>query len=226
MERGVPSASAMPPQVRGSGRDHLAFFGRPLFWVVVVGTLFGLPLLRSLLRPRPEMPPTLATLPHFSFTRENGSHFGTDELHDKVWIAARFDRDDAGEISRAMHDLERRMRKLGESFELVSLGTSGETPAELAAYAQEHHTNPRRWALVTATSPDEARTFAAVRRSLELDSFKFSAPLALVDRQGHLRGVYDLSLDAVTAGRTDAKTPPPATMDQLVYDAALLVNGY
>jgi cytochrome oxidase Cu insertion factor (SCO1/SenC/PrrC family) len=191
--------------------------GRPWFWALTVGALFALPLLRVFFRDPPKLPPVRGQAPAFTLTRESGQPYGAKDLEHKVWVAARFNLDDKTPGMKTMHDLERHMRKLGDAFMLVSVAVDPDkdTTAALTGYAQSHKTNPRRWALVTGPLDEVKR----VRAGLELDPSRMATdPLVLVDGHGRIRGIYDMA--AGTAA--DAKD----TLDQLMYDAALLVNDY
>ncbi len=191
--------------------------GRPWFWVVMVGSLFALPLVRVFFRDPPKLPPVRGTVPAFALTRESGLPFGTRELEGKVWVVSRFNLDDATPGMKTMHDLERHMRKLGDGFMLVSLAVdpARDTTAALAAYASGHKSNPRRWTLLTGPL-DQLKQ---VRSALMVDPSRLATdPLVLVDAHLRIRGVYD----AASGTAADAKD----TMDQLMYDAALLVNNY
>jgi cytochrome oxidase Cu insertion factor (SCO1/SenC/PrrC family) len=188
--------------------------GRPWFWVLCIGTLFGFPLGRSLLRPRPVSPVVRGQAPAFSLLRESGQPYGLGNLKGKVWVVSRFGADDAPQM-KAMHHLERHMRKLAEAFMLVSVAAEPEHELpKLRAWAQAHQTNPRRWALVGGP-PGEV---AALRAALQIEaSAAVPAPLVLVDAQGRIRGVYDAA--GIPADFQE-------TMERLMYDASLVVHDY
>jgi len=184
---------------------------RPWFWALAIGTLFALPLVRTFLRPAPKLPPVRGAVPAFALTRETGQPFASGELDGKVWVAARFSVDAERPQARAMFELERRMRKLGDAFELVSLAPDS-TPPALADWAERHKTYARRWALVTGAPA----ALAPLMKALELDTpgGASDATLVLVDIHGRIRGRYD------------ASPADKDSLEQLIYDAALLVNNY
>jgi hypothetical protein len=211
---------------------------KPIFWIAIIGGLFALPLVRTFLRPPPKLPAVYGTVAPFSLARETGvagtapSMFGTAELRGKVWVAARFQADDKKPSARAMLDLERHMRKLGDAFWLVSIdaaaapAAAADTPAaaqppDLAAasrnFALNHRTNPRRWAFVSGAGA------SALLTSLKLDGAAGSSDseLVLVDSELRIRGFYDFGAATQSDKRSDRET-----LDQLMYDAALLVNHY
>src|SRR6185503_16081485 len=82
-----------PAHVHDHGFSWLV--GRPWFWALVIGSLFSLPLIRTLLRPPPKFPPVRGTVPAFTLTRESGKPFGEKDLANKVWVVSRFSDDDA-----------------------------------------------------------------------------------------------------------------------------------
>src|SRR5437867_3538011 len=112
---------------------------RPWFWALGVVILFSLPLVRTLMAKPPALPEIMGQLGDFRLVRENGNSFGSRELTGKVWVAQFFS--PAENPSRAtMESLERRMRKLGDAFFLVSFTVKPETDTveRLAVYAREH----------------------------------------------------------------------------------------
>jgi hypothetical protein len=184
---------------------------RPWFWALAIGALFAFPLVRTFLRPAPRLPPVRAQVPRFTLVREGGAEFGSNELQGKVWVAARFAVDAQRPQMRAELELERRMRKLADAFELTSFAPDA-SPPELADWSRTHQIYARRWALVTGTPEKLAPVLAA----LELDApgGASDSTLVLVDTHGRVRGRYD-------ASPTDKDS-----LEQLVFDAALLVNNY
>jgi hypothetical protein len=176
--------------------------GRWWFWVLAVGVLTALPLVRAFLRPLPKMPPVLGALPAFHLTRESGAPFSSVDLHTKVWIASSFGDEDRP-ATKAMHELEKHMRKLAEAFELVSVAEPSTPPGALAAWATEHKVNPRRWvALAGDTKP--------LRDALGLDAHPDR--LVLVDQRGRIRGTWDQLA--------------PERLDDIMYAAELVVHEY
>jgi hypothetical protein len=179
--------------------------GRWWFWVIVVGTLTALPLVRAFLRPMPKMPPVLGAVQPFQLTRESGAPFSSTDLHTKVWVAASFG-DEGRTGMKAMHELEKHMQKLAEAFELVSVAEPGTTPGTLAAWASEHKVNPRRWVALTGETQ-------ALRQSLGLASN--ADRLVLVDVRGRIRGIWDM-----VEGRL------PAQLEDVMFAAELVVHEY
>ena len=196
-------------------------FSRPLFWVAVIGTLFALPLVRTLLRPEPKLPPVRSRVPETlaGLVRETGEPLSVTTLRGKVWVAARFELDDQKPGARAMLELERHVRKLADAFAMVSIapprfGGDSEAVRRMREYALNHRINARRWIFVSGSDA------GALLHALELDGPAGSADneLVLVDSELRLRSRYDV-------GSADP-AQEKETRDQLLYDAALLVNHY
>lgn len=182
----------------------------PYFWAAIAG-LIAIPAIRPLLRYEPAPPPVLYRLPPFSLIDSAGRPFGSVELEGRVWVAD-FIFTRCGSIcpllTQAMSRLDRRYRENGvEGIHLVSVTVDPEfdTPDVLAGYGGAHGIDPGRWSLLTG--PPEAI------RSLITEGFRFAhepAPgadpaaggdlieiahtgkLVLVDRQGGVRGLYDI----------------------------------
>lgn len=196
--------------------------GRPWFWALAIGLLFGFPLVRSLLRPQPQAPTVLGLVPAFSLEREDGRPFGSRDLAGKVWVVGQFDPRDDSPTLTVMHALERHMHKLGESFELVTVSTvpTRDTPEALSAYANAHHSNPRRIAYLTGS----VESVGFLRTAVPIDpNPRAEVPLVLVDSHLRIRGIYDAK--KLAAELADSTKLPKSQMEALEYDAALLVNG-
>jgi hypothetical protein len=179
--------------------------GRWWFWVLAVGVLMGLPLVRAFLRPMPKLPPMLGVVPAFHLTRESGAPFSSVDLHTKVWVAAPFG-DESRITMKAMHELARHMQKLAEAFELVSVTDPGTTPGTLAAWAAGQKINARRWvALAGETRP--------LREALGFDAHPDR--LVLVDVRGRIRGTWDVSDKRLSE-----------QLEDIMFAAELVVHEY
>ncbi len=199
---------------------------RPLTWVVLVGALFGLPLVRSIVRSVPPPPPIYSTVPDFTLTDETGAPFHRHQLDGRVWVADFiFTRCPTAcpLLSARMEKIQKRTRQLGRAFHLISFSVDPEhdTPAELASYARRYHANPRGWNFLTgpladvqAAVTDGFKIFFAKEKPDNAPSPDFltivhGERLVLVDQKARIRGYYDATDDGI---------------DQLVSDVALLVN--
>jgi protein SCO1/2 len=197
--------------------------GRPLFWVVLVALVAGVPLARTLQLRLPPPLPVLGTLPPYSFVNQHGQPFGSKDLQGKVWIANFiFTRCPTvcPVFTARMAGIQHRVRNLGDAIHLVSFSVDPEydTPPVLLAYAQRHKASPRMWTFLTGDPESIKQTVVdglkvAMGREGPADdlmSIFHGNHFVLVDAQGRIRGYY-LSND-------------DQAVENLVRDAGLLVN--
>jgi protein SCO1/2 len=200
----------------------------PWFWALALGTLFGVPLVRSVRRQLGAAPAVLGTLPAFALTDQAGHPFGTRELAGKVWVADFIFtacQEACPLLSQRMQDVGRRTKQLGPDFHLVSISVDPErdTPARLAEYAARYAANPVRWSFLTG--PAEAIQDAVTngfkvgmgREAVTPDGggptfFQIfhGEHLLLVDRQLRIRGYFPAT---------------PEGIDQLVEAIGRVANG-
>ena len=223
--------SATPPGSSTSGLLQRVV-RRPLFWLLLVGLLFGLPVGRSLTRSLPPPLPVLSQLPDFALVDENGKPFHRHDLDGRVWVADFVFTRCPGAcplLSKKMEKIQKRTRNLGRAFHLVSFSVDPEhdTPAELHAYARRFHANPRGWTFLTG--PLEAMQAAVVKgfkiamvleppapasdgggRGAEFFDIVHGEHFVLVDQQGRIRGYYEASEEGI---------------NDLVAGVAMLVNS-
>jgi protein SCO1 len=203
--------------------------GRPTIWILALGLLFAVPLVRSMTRRLSAAPPILGTLPAFSLTDQRGQPFGTRELAGKVWVADFIFtacQEACPLLSERMKQVGQRARNLGPDFHLVSISVDPErdTPEKLAAYAARYGANPLAWSFLTG--PADAIE-AAVVGGFKVGMGKEKQPtpgngeaagngefwqifhgenLVLVDRQLRIRGYFQtdpqgIDLLVAAAGR-------------------------
>jgi hypothetical protein len=151
--------------------------GRWWFWTAAVVLLFAQPLVRTLLREPPHLPPKLAVLPSSRLRAE---------LRGKTWIAG-FHASSA-ELLR----LHRRLRKLGDTFRIVVLddaSPSHDPLAPLSAVIDGKSTriNARVWRWVgdNPATPELCRALALA-----------PGTAAVIDADGQLRGRHSLGVKA------------------------------
>src|SRR5450432_2127786 len=219
-----PSPAPSPPRRGAAAR----LVSRPLFWMVGLGLLFGVPLVRSVRRQLGAAPAVLATLPAFALTDQTGHAYGTRELAGKVWVSDFIFtacQEACPLLSQRMQDIARRTKHLGPDFHLVSISVDPErdTPARLAEYAARYSANPIRWSFLTGP--------AAAIQDTVTEGFKIGMGkdavtpdgggetfwqifhgenLVLVDRQLRIRGYFP----ATTEG-----------LDRLVEAIGRVANG-
>ena len=221
-----PAASEpRPPAPRG----FLArLVGRPLFWALACGLLFGVPLVRSVRRQLGAAPAVLGTLPRFALTDQTGRAFGTRELEGKVWVSDFIFtacQEACPLLSQRMQDVARRTKQLGPDFHLVSISVDPErdTPARLAEYAARYGASPVRWSFLTgpAAALEDAVTGGfkvgmgkeAVTPDAGGETFWqifHGENLVLVDRQLRIRGYFPAT---------------PEGLDRLLEAIGRVVNG-
>jgi len=188
--------------------------GRPLFWVIAVGVLAGWPFVSGLLRRPPPVPEALGTLPPFSLVEPGGERLDNQALAGRVWLLGFVDTgciSCAERLGGALEKLQYRIRNVGPAVGILEVGVPTPTPVvDLGAEMTRRHANPRQWR--TATGPDARRLLAEVgalvlSRGAMLEA---GAAVALVDRQGKVRGVEGIEA--------------PEAVDRLVSQLTLLLN--
>jgi cytochrome oxidase Cu insertion factor (SCO1/SenC/PrrC family) len=217
--------TAVAPANAG-GRAHrvlAALVGKPAFWIVVVGALFALPLVRSLTRKLPPGPAVLGHLTPFE-TRYaagdgTGTAFSSRELEGKVWVATFLDPACATceTLADGLAKVQRRARNLGDDHRLITFLPPGADAARANDFATRHHPNPWRWYFLAAAPSAETQVSDAMHRAALLAPMVSGASrvhaqhvATLVDRRGRIRGFYDVTSDE---GR-----------NALLADAGLLAN--
>jgi protein SCO1 len=221
----TPTPATTLPRRQGAAARLL---GAPLFWILGVGLLFGLPIARSVHRRLGAAPAVLGTLPAFALTDQAARPFGTRELAGKVWVADFMFtscQQACPLLSQRMQEIARRTKHLGPDFHLVSISVDPErdTPARLAEYAARYGANPVRWSFLTgpAQAIEDAVTNGfkigmgkeAVTPDAGGDSFFqifHGENLVLVDRELRIRGYFAAS---------------NAGLDQLVEAIGRVANG-
>ncbi len=164
-----------------------------------------IPAIRPLLRFEPDPPPVLRQLPQWRLVDQNGESFGSDELAGEVYVASfLFTRcaTVCPRLTASLRQLERRYREEGvQEVRLVSftVDPAHDTPERLRDYARNRSLNLENWSLLTGAEPEV--------RSVVVDGFALpmgerldlagglvdvahAARLALVDRDGSVRGYY------------------------------------
>ena len=188
----------------GGAREPRRSLLNPWFLAALAGLVL-IPALRPLLRFEPDPPPVLRQLPQWRLVDQNGESFGSDDLAGGVYVASfLFTRcaTVCPRLTASLRQLERRYREEGvEEVTLVSftVDPAHDTPERLRDYARSRSLDLEHWSLVTGAEPD--------LRSLVVDGFALpmgerlalagglvdvahAARLALVDRDGGVRGYY------------------------------------
>lgn len=185
-------------------------FVRKNIWVIafVLGAI-TITLLRPLTRHVPDPPPVMFHLPDYRLVDHEGRAFTPDTMKGKVWVAGFiFTRcpSTCPAVTRAMADLRARFDRNSIDVPMVSFTVDPEydTVKVLAEHAANVGADGETWRFVTGEP-------AAVR-SLVVEGFKLgmgapevtpsgafdiahSTKLALVDRDGNVRGYYGIEPD-------------------------------
>lgn len=194
------------PTQPGPPRGYIGFLQRHIW---KIGIAFGLLLitgLRPFLIERPEPPPVYAELPEFSLLDHEGRTFSNEEMRGTVWVVGFvFTRcvTLCPPVSNAMARLQEhldRSRVLPEVKLLtVTVDPQYDTPEVLTAYAEKIGADLDSWELATGDVAS-ITSFVVDGFKLAVGERKETAPgifdiahsskLALVDRNGGVRGVY------------------------------------
>jgi protein SCO1/2 len=221
--------AAAIPQKSEVEQKVSALVAKPAFWMLFVGVLALVPIVRALRHPVPKPPALSLPLAAFSLTDQRGKAFGSNELRGKVWVA------DfvfttcpvvCPKLTKRMAEIQHRARHLGQAFHLVTFTVDPEndTPERLARYATSYHADPSRWSFVTGSLGDIETTvvkgfkIAMGKEPLEVDggapgsalfTIFHGEKLVLVDADGNIRGYFDADDEGI---------------DELLRDTEILVN--
>ena len=175
--------------------------GNPLFWLALVGLLFGAPLVRGLSSGRaPAPPPSLGSFPRFDLVDDRGAALTFDDLRGHAFIANLLcvHCTEQGPLAaEAMRTLQHRTRNLGDSLRLISFCRDGDAKSLAAVRAKSPSST--RWLLANG-APAEVRALFSREQSL-----------LLVDAQMRIRGRY---------GGSQA-----SDLDAALRDAALILDS-
>lgn len=178
----------------------------PALWLGVAVMALGMTVLSlGFLRARSEPLPRLGSLPDFSFTREDGSTWGSAQLRGHPFVANFiFTRCPTvcPAFTRKMARVQKDTDTFGPGLQLVSFSVDPtyDTPERLAEYARKHGANPARWSFLTG---DYARIKDTVVSSFKISMGRESMDEAdvlgifhgnhfvLVDGAGEIRGYYE-----------------------------------
>ncbi|MGA9521077.1 MAG: SCO family protein [Myxococcaceae bacterium] len=166
------------------------------------------------LAPRPRVPPpVLYPLPEFTFTRQDGQPFGSQQLRGRVWVANFiFTRCPTvcPAFTRKMAGIQHRTEKLGAAVHLVSFSVDPDydTPEVLTAYAQTHRADLRSWSFLTGRQQAMQQTVVSgFKQSMQQTGQRddvnggilHGTHFVLVDRDLQIRGFYSSNDDEAVA---------------------------
>ncbi|MEO5767900.1 MAG: SCO family protein, partial [Polyangia bacterium] len=204
------AASAPPAPVNArpapGGGAVGRLISRPLFWVITLALLFGLPLARSMMRRLNPPPPVLSAVPAFNMTDQLGRPFGSKDLVGQVWVADFIFtscQTMCPLLTEKLAEIGKRARHLGPTFHLVSFSVDPErdTPERLKAYAAAHGADAHKWSFLTGSMESVQHAVVdgfkiGVDRHKTADDFweiVHGEHLVVVDRRLQIRGYFDAS---------------------------------
>lgn len=160
----------------------------------------------------PAMPASLQRVPRFTLTDQAGQPFGTAQLQGRAWIVDFIFTRCAGQcpmMNARMGTLAQRFAGArGLGFLSITVDPDHDTPAVLAAYAQQLHASIAQWRFLTGP---EVEVHQLAREGFRLGVAKEGAPaepithsvrLVLIDQAGRIRGYYDAMEAAAMAQLT------------------------
>lgn len=152
---------------------------------------------------------TLHTIAAFQLTNQNGDRVTNDDFRNKVYVADFFFTTCPGICPKLTANLKTVANAFENNSQVAFISHSVlpqfDSVSVLKAYAEEHEIKTPAWHLVTG-SLDSIYTLARQSYFVEQEmGFQFSAKeflhtehFVLVDRQGHIRGLYKGTLDLET----------------------------
>ncbi|HEY5923940.1 MAG TPA: SCO family protein [Kofleriaceae bacterium] len=175
-------------------------------------------------RPEEKQLPDLGSVPGFTLVDQLGQPFSDVVMHGKVSIVSFvFTRCDTicPVISMKMARIQDKTFDIGRDLKLVSFSVDPayDTPERLAAYAKKYGANPERWRLVTGPydavyklieGPFMTSMMRVEDRPTGAPDIKHGGYFMLLDKQLHIRGIYDSNL--------------VNQLDALMHDARYLVR--
>jgi protein SCO1/2/putative membrane protein len=135
----------------------------------------------------------------FSLTERNGETVSRDDLLGKVWIASFvLVRCPDGKCPQVTQTMRRLQDDLAGRRDVVlvtfTVDPDRDTPDELNRYADAHGADPQRWLFLTGseeTIDTLMRSFYYRAGPPKKGDLSHSQRLAVIDRQGQIRGYYD-----------------------------------
>lgn len=182
-------------------------------WGVLVAVVVVVGVLAVNQPPLAEAPEEYGTVPAFSLTDQQHNAYGSEQLHNGVWVANFiFTRCKTvcPMFSAKMADVQTRLQTDNKDVALVSFSVDPDfdTPAVLAEYAKRFDANPEQWRFLTGPS--------AAIRTVVVDGMKMhmedantverpedlmhGSHFVLVDGTHTIRGFYNVN-DADTIER-------------------------
>ncbi len=179
-------------------RRNIWYIGAALGILVITGT-------RPFLVKRPDPPPIIATVPDFELVDQDGKPFAKQDMQGDVWVVGFiFTRCQSlcPPISAAMVRFqEHLLRSQFDDVQMLTITVDPDydKPEVLKAYAEKLGAEESQWRFITGSKEDiEALVVGGFKLAIgevEEESpgvfdIAHASRLALVDRQGNVRGLY------------------------------------
>jgi cytochrome oxidase Cu insertion factor (SCO1/SenC/PrrC family) len=141
-------------------------------------------------------------VPEFKLTERSGRTVTREDLKGKVWVASFVFVRCPGPCPQVTATMARLQKELPNSPDLklvtFTVDPERDNAKELADYARRYQADPERWLFLTGMPEVELHALlkdgfkvSAQRAQNPKDEFDHSARLAVVDKDGNIRGYYD-----------------------------------
>jgi protein SCO1/2 len=202
----------IPPESSGTVLDWVRKY---IWWIGGIAGVVMITAMRPFLIHRPPPPPVIAEVPaDVVLTDQDGQPFSAQTMKGEVWVVGfMFTKCPSlcPQITSAMAQFQDSVARAGLDDEInllsVSIDPQSDTPAVLGEYAAGHAATQDNWRFVTAG--DKPKTEAFVVQGFKLGvgersevepgvyDIAHSSKLALVDRNGGIRGFYSIDEDGL-----------------------------
>ncbi len=149
---------------------------------------------------------TLHTIAPFQFTNQEGKTISNETFLGKIYVANFFFTICPGICPKMTANLEKAAEKFKDTKDVLFISHSVtpdiDSVAQLKKYANDHHISSAQWHLVTGHKEE---IYSLARQSyfveeetgikLSTNEFLHTEHLILVDKQGHIRGIYKGTLE-------------------------------
>jgi protein SCO1/2 len=191
-------------------RPRRSALENPFVWAALAGLVL-IPLLRPLLRFEPPPPPVISTLSDFRLVDQDGAAFGPAQLGEAVHVVGFvFTRCTTvcPFVVASLQGLARRYDEAGEErvrLLLISVDPEHDRPEVLRELARSRGLAGARWRLVTG-DPEAVRGLVVEEFLVAMGEptttggmveIAHTGRLAIVDRDGGVRGFYDTTAEGL-----------------------------
>jgi len=134
-----------------------------------------------------------AVIRDFKLTERSGKTFDSKSLDGQVWVTSFFFASCPTECvlqNNHVATLAREFGPKGVTFVSITCDPANDTSARLRDYANQFNADPERWLFLTGDLAD-IQLIGEKRFKLTVEQSTHSSRLAVVDRNGEIRGAYD-----------------------------------